>query len=310
MRRKEIIARLIPAVLLIAVFLVSGRVFSSYVIAAPAAVQTPEPTPTATPEPAPVPTPTPTPTPVPTPTPTPTATPEPAPTPTPEPEYDYETGLGEPLFDYACGIPVPESDAVDDDFFSDTVFLGNSRTQGFQMYSGLRTAAILAGRSISVGNIYSEPVIPAGEGEYVSIMQALTWKQYKKVYIMLGINEIGLSFENFHDQYSKVIDSVRMRQYNAEIYVQAIMPVSKAKSEDESVFTNDRIRAFNDELMKICEEKGAHFINTYEAVADADGNLPEGAASDGIHFGRSYCAQWLDYLKTHTAVPRSGAAED
>lgn len=286
--------------LLIVIFLLSGLFFLKTDQQLPEITPTPEPT--LTPEPTPVPTPTPTPVPTPTPTPTPTA--EPEPTPTPEPEYDYVTGLGEPLFDYACGLAVPESEAVEDEYFSDAVFLGNSRTQGFQMYSGLRTATILAGRSISVNNIYSEPVIASGD-EYVSIMQALTWKQYAKVYIMLGINEIGIPYDNYYDAYSQVIDSVRMRQHSAEIYVQAIMPVSKAKSEDESVFTNYRIRAFNDLLMDLCAEKGAHFINTYEAVADAEGNLPEGAASDGIHFGKTYCAAWLDYLKTHTVLPRS-----
>ncbi len=189
-------------------------------------------------------------------------------------------------------------------FFSDTVFIGNSRTQGFQIYSELRTPAYLAGRSISVGNIYSEEVISAGDGNYITIMDALKRRPYAKVYIMLGINEIGIPYENYYNSYGQVVDSVRMRQPNAEIYVQAIMPVTKAKNDDESVFANYRIRAFNEKLQLICEEKGCHFINTYEAVADPEGNLPADAASDGVHFGKYYVGLWLDYLKTHTVVPR------
>ena len=304
MTRKNVLARLVPAVFLIIIFLLSGWFFSNRVQAAPEDKVTPEPPPTAAPEPLMTPTPTPPPTPTPTPTPTPAPTPEPTPTPTPEPEYDYVTGLGEPLLDYACGQPVPESEAVDDEFFSDTVFIGNSRTQGFQIYSGLKTAKILAGRSISVGNIYSEKVISNGNDEYVTIMDALRWRQYGKVYIMLGINEIGIPYDNYYDAFGQVVDSVRMRQPNAEIYIQAIMPVTKAKNDDESVFANYRIRAFNERLVQICEEKGCHYINTYEAVADPSGNLPDDAASDGVHFGKYYVGLWLDYLKTHTVVPR------
>lgn len=39
---------------------------------------------------------------------------------------------------YAFGTPLEESDPVEDDsFFDDAVFLGDSRTHGFQLYSGL-----------------------------------------------------------------------------------------------------------------------------------------------------------------------------
>ncbi|MCD8255374.1 MAG: hypothetical protein LUC36_07540, partial [Oscillospiraceae bacterium] len=58
------------------------------------------------------------------PTPAPTPTPVPTPTPTPEP------------------TPVPyglvgEAERVDDEWFDDAAFLGNSLVEGFRMFSGL-----------------------------------------------------------------------------------------------------------------------------------------------------------------------------
>lgn len=34
--------------------------------------------------------------------------------------------------------PVPESEAVEDTYFQDVIFLGDSRTEGFSLYSGLK----------------------------------------------------------------------------------------------------------------------------------------------------------------------------
>lgn len=40
---------------------------------------------------------------------------------------------------YEFGQPVAESGPVDEDYFDDAVFLGDSRTEGLQLYSGLKS---------------------------------------------------------------------------------------------------------------------------------------------------------------------------
>ena len=51
----------------------------------------------------------------------------------------------------------------------------------------------------------------------------------------------------------------------------------------------------------MAKEKGVHYLNLNEALADKDGNLFADASTDGIHPTKEYCLVWLDYLKTHTA---------
>lgn len=287
--------------MMLLILIVVGLVFT--VNSASAHEQKPDVTPELEPSSAPEPTPEPTPTAVPTPTQTPVPTPES----TPEPEYDYTTGTGTPLFDYKCGDPVPESESVDDTFFADTVFIGNSRTQGFMYYSGLKGSHFLAGKSISVSNIKFEKVIPAGEDTYVSILDALSWQQYKKVYVMLGINEIGLEFDEFYNEYSSLIDSIRIRQPDAEIYVESIIPVSKSKSENGGLYNNYRVRKFNEQLAALCSDKGLHYVDVYTGLVNEDGNLPDDASSDGVHLNMSFCVTWLDYLKSHTVLTKEMA---
>ena len=119
----------------------------------------------------------PTPTPEPTPTPTPTPTPEPTPEPTPPPDYSQ---------------PVPEGEAADPEtWFTDAVFIGDSRTEGFRMFSGVKGASFLTSTGITVFEVMEGKKVIRSGSEKVSILTALGWNTYGKVYISLGINELG-----------------------------------------------------------------------------------------------------------------------
>jgi lysophospholipase L1-like esterase len=304
-RLKEVLKyRICPAIAMFALFAVSSMLLSSFTGAVPS------PYPSAYPSPSPPPIAV---TPAAASKPLPTAEPEPRPVPKSDiiprlslrydvPDYRFVSATGTPLPDYQYGDPVPESQAADDEFFSDTVFLGDSRTEGFKLYSGLKTADIFAAKSINVKNIYSEDVISDGKGDYVSIIEALGWRKYSKVYIMLGINELGYNLDVFIDLYSALVDKVSEIQPDAEIYLQAIIPVTKKTDVSETIFTNSRICQFNNEIAGLAKKKGLYYINTYSALCNEEGYLPDEASFDGIHLYKDYCMAWLAYIKTHTAV--------
>lgn len=299
----QILKRLVPALILLALFLVSSllslRSLARDQTSSPTQEpETPGPVPTAQP---------PAPSPSPAQDPDPPVTHTPAsphlPGPKPTPVYPYQNGSGIPISRYTFGTPVPETAAVEDSYFSDTVFVGDSRTEGFRLYSGLKSATILAGRSINVDSIHTEAVISDGKGGFQTIMDALGQGAYHKVYIMLGVNELGYSQDNFIDLYGKLLDEISALQPDALLYVQAIMPVSKARGENDPYYNNERIRSFNTAIAELAAAKGAYYIDTYAAFADEQGNLPDDAAVDGVHFLRDYCELWLQYLKTHTIEP-------
>ena len=261
----------------------------------------------------------------PTSTPTPEATqePEPEPSPTPEavwnapsqkllpegeapgedvPEALFYTADGERLTDYIWGDMIPETEAVDEEFFSDTAFIGNSLAQGMMLYSGLKTPDYYATQSISVSNIYYEKAINAGNGVYITILDALARKDHAKIYIMLGLNEISMSEEEFVQRYGDLIDRIREIQPKAAIYLQSMTPVTAAQSESGSVFNNKRIRRYNELIQALAADKKCHFLDVYSSIADENGDLPAGGSFDGIHPYTKYYKAWKEYLKTHTVL--------
>lgn len=199
--------------------------------------------------------------------------------------------------------PVPESSPVDESFLDDAVFIGDSRTEGLLLYTGLTNATGYTHKGLMVDTVFTEPVIPQN-GQLVSVMDAMQHTQFSKVYIMLGINELGWAYPNlFIETYKEILDQIRSINPTATIYVQEIFPVSQQVSDTHSYITNEKIDQYNQMLLEMAQEKEVYYLQVSQAVTDSHGILPEDAASDGIHLSPLYCQKWLDYLLCHTVSP-------
>ena len=203
---------------------------------------------------------------------------------------------------YDFSKPVPISNPVDAAYFDDAVFIGDSRTEGLFLNTGLSNATPLAHMGLMVDTVFTKPLFNV-DGEKVSVIDALKVADFSKVYIMLGINETGWVYSSvFVQKYGEIIDAIREINPEAIIYIQAIMPVSQTVSDSHSYIKNAKISTYNQLLQGLAEEKRVYYLDTAGAVAGEDGALPEDAAPDGIHLVRSYCEKWLDYLMGHTAA--------
>lgn len=195
--------------------------------------------------------------------------------------------------------PVPLSICVDEGYFDDAVFIGDSRTEGMILYTGLSNAMAYTNKGLTVESVFTKPVINLG-GEKLSVMDSLRKTDFKKVYIMLGINETGWPYnEIFIEKYGEIIDEIKAMNPEAVIYVQEILPVTNSLSQSHSYVKNEKINEFNALIREMAAEKQIYYIDVKNAVVDEFGNLPEEAAIDGIHLQKTYCEKWLDYLKTH-----------
>lgn len=201
---------------------------------------------------------------------------------------------------YDYSRPVPQSPAVDDSYFNDAVFIGDSRTQGLITATGLYNTTAFTHQGLTVDTAFKDLIVEI-DGQYYTAVDALSHAQFSKVYIMLGINETGWIYSSkFIEGYGRIIDAVRSANPEAQIYIQEILPVSNSVSNSHDYIKNGKIDEYNQLLQQLADEKQVYFVDTASAVAGADGSLPEDAAVDGIHLKNSYCQQWLDYLKSHT----------
>ena len=200
-----------------------------------------------------------------------------------------------------CDMLVPESEAVDDSYFDDAVFIGNSRTEGLKKFSGLSNATFITEVGLTVSSIITDYCDISG-GYRSRAFDALSGMNFGKVYIMLGMNELGWVYGSvFKDDYGKIIDKIREINPDAVIYIQSIIPVSKWKDSSNDVFTNANVERLNAQLRDLADEKEVHYLDVAGALMDSEGYLPYEATGDGVHLEPPYCVKWTDYLRTHTA---------
>ncbi|MGN0623044.1 MAG: GDSL-type esterase/lipase family protein [Oscillospiraceae bacterium] len=187
-------------------------------------------------------------------------------------------------------------DAKKDDF-ADAVFIGDSRTVGLGMNTDRPKATFYASIGLNVSLVGTEKVITLDDGSSGTIYDALKQKQFKRVYIMFGINELGWPYPDvFKEEYEQVINKIKEIQPDATIYVQSILPVSSLALSTNAIFTNDNVNTFNEYVKQAAADTGAVYLDVASCFKDENGELPMEASTDGIHLIREYCMKWMDYL--------------
>ena len=233
-------------------------------------------------------------------------TPAPEPTPTPTPEPTPEPTPAFPLYEF--GTPLEESEPVEDDtFFDNAVFLGDSRTEGFQLFSGMKNGDFFWARGMSVFRADSPDYkVFEIDGESYTLVGTLSKKAYDAVYIMIGINEMGYPAESYEKGLGELIDKVLAAQPEAVVYLQTLPPVNDAVARASGLadyINNKQVNLFNEAIVRVAAEKRVVLLDTASVYRGEDGQLPAEMASDGAHFVYSGYSIWADYLRCHVMDP-------
>ena len=232
----------------------------------------------------------------PTPEATPTPTPTPEPTPTPVPALDFTQ-------------PEPESEEVEMEYFEDALFIGDSRTDGLRLYSGIQGADFYCYKGLTIFEVDERKIVELNGNSY-SVVEALEkGPQYAKIYISLGVNELGYYNDDaYHQAFSEFLDTVKALQPDAIIYLENLVPVNPQKCAEykqPSYVNNDRVADFNGVFPKLAEECQVALVDVKTALSDENGILPAEATVDGVHFTKAWYQKWLEYLMCHTVTPEA-----
>ncbi|MEG2083046.1 MAG: GDSL-type esterase/lipase family protein, partial [Oscillospiraceae bacterium] len=200
-----------------------------------------------------------------------------------------------PKIAYDFSKPVPAVAEAADSFFKTVLFVGDSRLFGLSIPG----AELLASGRVSVSTALNFKY-EFGEGT-ATLAERLDARQFSAIYINMGLNELGWEYPDlFIKAYAELIDVIRETQPDAEIYIDAVFPVSSEVTAKTSYLDNKKITLYNSLLLKLASEKGCRYLDLTEVFADADGNLLEGSTTNGINPTKDYFNKWHAYLKTHT----------
>lgn len=190
---------------------------------------------------------------------------------------------------------IGEIPAHPDEFFTDSLFIGDSRTIGLREYSSIEGAMYFASTGMSVYRVHSEIVSIPGIGD-VNLDSLLSSRQFGKIYIMLGINELGYSFDSSAALYGKLIEDIRAYQPNAKIIIEANLHVTKEKSLSDGIINNMKIDEYNSRIALLADGVNVFYIDVNTVFDDAEGNLSDEYAYDPSHVYGKYYSVWSDWI--------------
>ena len=214
------------------------------------------------------------------------------------------TSAGSTAMDFRLAA-LDRTTAVDRSYFANVCFLGDSLTQGMQIYSsGLPEASFCAYRGANPSVVVNGTTCKRSDGGTEVPMEVLTARQPPVLYILLGTNTLttlGAS-DRFLAYYGQMLDMLREALgEDCVIYVQSIPPVRPSAAAEKPGLASDVLRGVNEQLAQLAASKGCVYLDLWETLADGEGNLKEMlAAPDGVHLsaGNGYGA-WVTYLRNH-----------
>lgn len=198
---------------------------------------------------------------------------------------------------------------VEDDYFADAVFIGDSRIVGMYEYGGLEEiSAFYASTGLSVHKLFTSAVVPVeGQRKKITIEEALSQEQFAKVYLMVGINEMGTgTVESFLEKYAECVAHIRELQPDAMIYLQSIIKVTEERSLQGDYITNEGIDSRNEGIAAMANNENIFYLDVNPSVCDETGAMVAEYTYDGVHLKAQYITLWKDFLKCHAVVQTEG----
>lgn len=123
-----------------------------------------------------------------------------------------------------------------------------------------------------------------------------------KVFLLIGTNDLAQekSPEEIFDNIKEMIERIQENRPEAEIYIESVYPVNETlDTEMVGKRKNEDIRSLNDLLQNYCQEEDLVYIDVYEELIDANGQLTEEYTKEGLHLNENGYQVVTDILKEY-----------
>ncbi len=196
-------------------------------------------------------------------------------------------------------------DTVEDDYFADAAFIGDSRTLGLHDYSGWKDSAdFYCENGFSIYRwTKGEKVTWQNTGRDVDLTQALGRKKYGKIYIMAGMNDLGYgNTQLFGEWFSHFLDMVREKQPDAVIYLMANLHISRKEDGKKKEMNNINVNDKNATIATFADGQSIFYLDANPLFTDSEGYLKADITFDGFHLYAANYPVWTDFIKNHAVL--------
>lgn len=191
-------------------------------------------------------------------------------------------------------------------YADETLFLGDSNTvrlmqyyrEDGETYTNIANTIAVAGMGADA--ISTLPCMQFETGVYTMI-DAAAMLQPKRIILTFGTNNLGwYTAQDFAAVYADQIRLLQAAWPYADIIVNSIYPF--AQNTTYTSLSMDDVLAFNEAIIRMCEENGWKYLNSFEALTDSDSGyirMEYIDTFDGLHLNEKGVQAVMEYVRTH-----------
>lgn len=178
-------------------------------------------------------------------------------------------------------------------YFDDALFIGDSRTVGLSEYGVFKdNAEFFCTSGMATSTVDSTTV--SGH----TLNNLLTSTKFGKIYLMIGINEVGNNFDTTISNYRTIVDNLKAKQPEAIIYIMGNLHV--ALSAEGNGITNENINYLNGLIAALADYDRVYYLDVNPEFDDDYGALNATYSGDGIHPTAEYYQKWSEWIGENT----------
>lgn len=191
------------------------------------------------------------------------------------------------------------------DYFSDALFIGDSRTLGLHDYSGWKDKAdFFCDNGFSAYQwVKDGKAVNQKTGKTVDLQSAISGKKYGKIYLMVGMNDLGYGTTDLYvSDMKKMLAMLEKAQPQAIIYLMGNLHMAASKSDMKGVYNNISLNAKNVAMASLADGTRIFYLDVNPLFTDKNGYLKDELTFDGFHLYAQGYQEWADYIRKHGIV--------
>ena len=210
---------------------------------------------------------------------------------------------------YNYDNPVPYSEAVDESYYDDVLFAGDSRMGSVALYGRHENAHVEFVTSLNlmmidimpIDDLSREPYVDgAGKSEETrTLMDVINDNERNNIYLLFGINEIrNPSFDAFAAKFQEVLDVILAKNPHASVYIILAYHPDYISGLPEPALTIQLVD-LNEHLITLARNNHVYYLDLDNGLDDEDNTIRNEYVADGLHVTPTGTHALEDYFATH-----------
>ena len=185
---------------------------------------------------------------------------------------------------------------VEESWFDNTLFIGDSRVEGLKMFARLGEADYFCDVGLQVYTVLERELEDRNFPKQ-TLESLLKSKVYDHIIINFGLNEAGYPEQSFRGKLIALLNVISEIQPDSKLILHGILSVTEQKSQSAPYLSLSNLQSRNGIISSLTEDENWVYVDANPWFTDENGYLLESITNDGYHPTVTGYRHWRDWFR-------------